>query len=78
MSASEQHASERLFSQVKAGQLMCTAIEPLRPTQLAGEAARALVTQRLKSLPVVDTVGRRRGLLLRKDFLHACHLRERS
>ncbi|MFW5724241.1 MAG: HPP family protein, partial [Halochromatium sp.] len=29
-----------------------------------------------RSLPVVDGAGRLRGLLLRKDFLHACHLGE--
>ena len=63
------HASERLFSQVKAGQLMRTAIEPLRPTQLAGEAARALVSQNLKSLPVVDTSDRVLGILTETDLL---------
>lgn len=63
------HASERLFSQVKAGQLMRTAIEPLRPTQLAGEAARALVTQTLKSLPVVDASERVLGILTETDLL---------
>lgn len=63
------HASERLFSQVKAGKLMRTAIESLRPTQLAGEAARALVTQNLKSLPVVDASDRVLGILTETDLL---------
>ena len=29
-----------------------------------------------RSMPVVDDQGRLRGLLLRKDFLHACHQEE--
>jgi CBS-domain-containing membrane protein len=63
------HASERLFSQLKAGRLMRSAIEPLRPTLLAGEAARALVTQNLKSLPVVDASDRVVGILTETDLL---------
>jgi CBS domain-containing membrane protein len=63
------HASERLFNQVKARQLMRTAIEPLRPALLAGEAARALVSQNLKSLPVVDASDRVLGILTETDLL---------
>lgn len=34
---------------------------------------RAFRQHRGRSMPVVDDQGRLRGLLLRKDFLHACH-----
>jgi hypothetical protein len=27
-------------------------------------------------MPVVDAAGRLRGMLLRKDFLHACHIED--
>jgi CBS domain-containing protein len=42
------------------------------------ETLRAFRRHPGRSMPVVDAVGRLRGLLLRKDFLHACHLGEGS
>jgi CBS-domain-containing membrane protein len=49
------------------------------PAVTVGEQARfeqimrAFRQHRGRSMPVVDDQGRLRGLLLRKDFLHACH-----
>jgi CBS-domain-containing membrane protein len=37
------------------------------------EIMRAFRQHRGRSMPVVDDQGRLQGLLLRKDFLHACH-----
>ena len=52
------------------------------PAVTVGEQARfrqimsAFRRHQGRSMPVVDEQGRLRGLLLRKDFLHACHLEE--
>ncbi|WP_200245187.1 hypothetical protein [Lamprobacter modestohalophilus] len=51
--------------------------EPHKRTPVL-QAVRALATQTLPSLTVVDAVGRRCGLMLRKDFLHACRIGEGS
>lgn len=63
------HASERLFRQVRAGALMRTEVAPLRPGMSAGEAARALVAQSCKGLPVVDDAERVVGILTETDLL---------
>jgi CBS domain-containing membrane protein len=63
------HASERLFRQVRAAALMRVGIDPLYPEMSAGEAARALVQQNLKSLPVVDGGYRVIGILTETDLL---------
>lgn len=63
------HAQERLFRQVRAGSLMRREIEPLRPNTPLDEAARILVEQKRKSLPVVDTDGYVIGMLTETDFL---------
>jgi len=63
------HALERLFDQISAGNLMQTGIEPLHPETRLDVAARALVEQKRKSLPVVDADGRVSGMLAEKDFL---------
>lgn len=63
------HALERLFRHVSAGSLMRTGIEPLHPDTRLDEAARALVEQRRKSLPIVDAQSRVIGMLTETDFL---------
>ncbi len=63
------HANERLFQQVRAGALMRSAVEPLRPMMQVGEAARALVQQNFKSLPVVDGSHRVIGILTETNLL---------
>lgn len=63
------HASERLFQQVRAGALMRTELEPLRPEMPTGEAARALVAQACKSLPVIDDQRRVIGILTETDLM---------
>lgn len=63
------HALERLFRQVRAGNLMRTEIEPLQPDTRLDEAARTLAGQGRKSLPVVDGDGRVIGMLSETDFL---------
>ena len=63
------HALERLFQQVCAGNLMRTGIAPLHPDTRLDEAARALVKQGCKSLPVVNGDVRVVGMLTETDFL---------
>jgi CBS-domain-containing membrane protein len=63
------HASERLFQQVRAGALMRAGVEPLRPEMSAADAARALVQQNLKSLPVVDNGNQVLGILTETNLL---------
>ena len=63
------HAIERLFDNFRAGNLMRSGIEPLRPDMYLDEAALAIVRSGLKSLPVVDEAGRVIGMLTETDFL---------
>ena len=63
------HALERLFHKVSAGSLMQTRVDPLRPETRLDAAARALVEQKRKSLPVVDADGCVLGMLTERDFL---------
>ena len=63
------HAVDRVFSDVRAESLMLTDFEPLRPDMRMDEAARQLVAQRLKGLPVVDADGRVCGMLTETDFV---------
>ncbi|WP_295388752.1 CBS domain-containing protein [uncultured Thiodictyon sp.] len=63
------HAVERLLSGVCARDLMRSGIAPLRPATPLDEAARALVRQGLKTLPVVDADGRVLGMLTETDVL---------
>jgi CBS domain-containing membrane protein len=65
------HALERLFRNLSVGSLMRTGIEPLHPYTNLDAAARALVEQGLKSLPVVDVNGRVIGMLTETDYLHS-------
>ena len=63
------HALERLFRHVSALTLMRTGIVPLHPDTKLDAAARALVGQGLKGLPVVDVEERVIGMLTETDFL---------
>jgi CBS-domain-containing membrane protein len=63
------HALDRLFQRVRATHWMLPGIEPLHPDTRLDAAARQLVSQRRKSLPVVDAENRVVGMLTEKDFL---------
>ena len=63
------HALERLFRHVSARNLMRTGIVPLHPETKLDAAARTLVAQDLKGLPVVDVDDRVIGMLTETDFL---------
>ena len=62
-------ALDRLFSGVRASDLMLSGIEPLRPEIALDEAARRLTAQGRKSLPVVDESGIVVGVLTESDYL---------
>lgn len=62
------HALARQFGAIRAGRLMRTGIEPLRPDLPMVQAARIMARQALKSLPVVEG-GRVIGMLTETDFL---------
>jgi CBS-domain-containing membrane protein len=64
------HALDRLFDSIRAGTLMRIDVRPLRPDMRMDQAARTLVAQDMKSLPVVDRVDRVVGVLTESDFLH--------
>jgi len=64
------HALERLFGPIKVERLMRTGIEPLTPEVMLDAAARFMVRQGLKGLPVVDCTGAVIGMLTETDFLH--------
>jgi CBS domain-containing membrane protein len=64
------HALDRLFHHVRAGKLLHTEIEPLRPDTRMDEAARIMAGQGRKGLPVVDDDNCVIGMLTETDFLH--------
>ena len=64
------HALDRHFDSIRAGTLMRIGARPLRPDMRMDEAARTLVEQEMKSLPVVDGAGGVIGVLTESDFLH--------
>lgn len=66
---SHRHALERLFSKVRAGTLMRTEIEPLRPEMTLENAAAAMAQQGLSRMPVVNESNRVIGMLTETDFL---------
>lgn len=63
------HAMERMLTRISAAALMLTGIAPVRPAMPLGEAARQLLQQGLKSLPVVDEAQTVIGILTETDFL---------
>lgn len=63
------HAMERLFRGIYAARLMRRGIKPLGVDDRLDDAARALVTQGLKGLPVIDDTRRVVGMLTETDFL---------
>jgi CBS domain-containing membrane protein len=67
------HALDRLFDSIRAGTLMRIGVRPLRPEMRMDEAARTLVGQDMKSLPVVDAAGAVIGVVTETDFLRRLH-----
>jgi CBS-domain-containing membrane protein len=63
------HAVDRLFGGIRAERLMLSELTPLRDDMHMDEAARSLVMQRFKGLPVVNAEGRLCGMLTETDFL---------
>ena len=63
------HALERMFKKVAAHKLMRSDFSPLRPETTLDVAARALVAQDYKALPVVDADQSVIGILTETDFL---------
>lgn len=63
------HAQQRLLGDLRAAQLMEAPIEPLRPDMTLEEAARSLLRQQRKALPVVDAERRVIGMLTETDYL---------
>lgn len=63
------HALDRLFQRVRAGRLMLPTIQPLHPDTRLDAAARQLVSQGRKGLPVVNEDNRVLGVLTETDFL---------
>jgi CBS-domain-containing membrane protein len=63
------HALQRLVGNVRAGKLMRTGIEPVRPDMTMEQAAASMARQGLKALPVVDGGGGVVGMLTESDFL---------
>ena len=64
-------AVARLARGLRARTLMRTGVSPLTPATPLAQAARAFVSQGLKSLPVTDTAGRVLGVLTETDVLRA-------
>jgi CBS domain-containing membrane protein len=64
-------AVARLSRGLSARTLMRTGISPLAPATPLPQAARAFVTQGLKSLPVTDSEGQVLGILTETDVLRA-------
>ncbi|MEJ2212545.1 MAG: CBS domain-containing protein [Gammaproteobacteria bacterium] len=62
-------AIKRLFQHVKAATLMLADIQPVYPDMHLHEAAQQLVSQKRKSLPVVDSDYHVVGMLTESDFL---------
>lgn len=63
------HAQERILGDLRAAQLMEREIEPLRPEMSLETAARSLLRQQRKALPVVDAERRVLGMLTETDYL---------
>jgi CBS domain-containing membrane protein len=63
------HALERLFNQVRAGDLMRRDIRPINAQTRLDQAAQIMAEQKLKALPVVDTNQCVLGILTETDFL---------
>lgn len=63
------HALGRIFGGIQASGLMRTGLLPLRPEMSLAAAARSLIEQGCKGLPVVDEANRVLGMLTETDFL---------
>ena len=64
-----EQALHRVFAHVRAGSLMRAGIEPVTADTMLDQAARAMVEQGLKAVPVVDADRRVVGILTETDFL---------
>lgn len=67
--AAREQALHRTFADVRAGSLMRAGIEPLTPDTMLDQAARTMVAQGLKAIPVVDADRRVVAILTETDFL---------
>ncbi len=63
------HALTRLFGGIRAAGLMRHDIEPLTPAMSLAAAARGMMRQGCKALPVADADGRVIGMLTETDYL---------
>jgi CBS-domain-containing membrane protein len=63
------HALTRLFGGIRTGNLMRRDIEPLRRDMGLAEAARSMMRQGCKALPVADEAGHVTGMLTETDYL---------
>lgn len=63
------HALTRLFGGIRAAGLMRHDIEPLTPAMSLAAAARGMMRQGSKALPVADADGRVIGMLTETDYL---------
>jgi CBS-domain-containing membrane protein len=63
------HALTRLFGGIRAAGLMRQDIEPLTPAMSLAAAARGMMRQGCKALPVADADGRVIGMLTETDYL---------
>jgi CBS-domain-containing membrane protein len=66
-------AVERSLRGLRAGELMRIGTRPAHTQMALLDAARLLVEQSVRSLPVVDDGGRVVGVLAEADFLHQLH-----
>ncbi len=69
------HAVDRLFQRVRAGQLSLKDLQPLYADARLDAAARQMVAQGRKSLPVVDACNCVVGILTETDFLRRLRVR---
>lgn len=67
----EQQALLRQETGTRAADLMVTPVEAVREDTPVAEAARRMITERRKLLPVVDAQGRLTGMVDRADLLRA-------
>jgi CBS-domain-containing membrane protein len=63
------HALNRLFGGIRAAGLMRGDIEPLRIDMSLADAARSMMRQGCKALPVADAANQVLGILTETDFL---------
>lgn len=65
----QNYALTRAFAQIRANRLMRSGIAPVQPEDMLDAAARTMIRQGLKSIPVVDGGGCVVGMLTESDYL---------